>query len=288
MRLPEFRYPESSSPSKPPWRPSGLPSWWRRRAPVRPRSFRWSWRRPTGSVISASWCSSRGDSPPARRRSAWPPFSGKASGRPSGYRIRRDTRRSAATRVEVVTEGILTRMLQSDPTLDLASDWWFSTNFTSARYTLTSVWRWRCIRNVCCAQTCAFWSCRQRSTLRRSPARGARWRGADHRGVRPQPSGRDALPREFVSRPGRARRGDVDRAGASRGRRRPARLPAGRRRDSSRRRSPAEPSVGQRGRCLPGVRDLPQRDQDSCRSREHGRPAQGRAGDRPWRKPRSP
>jgi ATP-dependent helicase HrpB len=34
-----------------------------------------------------------------------------------GYRIRRDTRVSGRTRVEVVTEGILTRMLQSDPAL---------------------------------------------------------------------------------------------------------------------------------------------------------------------------
>jgi ATP-dependent helicase HrpB len=35
-----------------------------------------------------------------------------------GYRVRLDTRVSARTRVEVVTEGILTRMLQSDPALE--------------------------------------------------------------------------------------------------------------------------------------------------------------------------
>lgn len=35
-----------------------------------------------------------------------------------GYRVRNDTRVSARTRVEVVTEGVLTRMLQSDPSLD--------------------------------------------------------------------------------------------------------------------------------------------------------------------------
>lgn len=34
-----------------------------------------------------------------------------------GYRMRLETRVSAATRIEVVTEGILTRMLQSDPSL---------------------------------------------------------------------------------------------------------------------------------------------------------------------------
>jgi ATP-dependent helicase HrpB len=38
-----------------------------------------------------------------------------------GYRVRFDTRVSARTKVEVVTEGILTRMLQSDPTLEEAA-----------------------------------------------------------------------------------------------------------------------------------------------------------------------
>lgn len=37
-----------------------------------------------------------------------------------GYRIRHDTRVGPRTRIEVVTEGILTRMLQSDPTLQSA------------------------------------------------------------------------------------------------------------------------------------------------------------------------
>ncbi len=35
-----------------------------------------------------------------------------------GYRIRQERRTSAATRIEVVTEGVLTRMLQADPSLD--------------------------------------------------------------------------------------------------------------------------------------------------------------------------
>jgi ATP-dependent helicase HrpB len=39
-------------------------------------------------------------------------------GRTLGYRTRIDTRVSAETRVEVVTEGVLTRILQQDPTLD--------------------------------------------------------------------------------------------------------------------------------------------------------------------------
>ena len=39
-------------------------------------------------------------------------------GQSVGYRIRGDTRVSKSTRIEVVTEGILTRMIQSDPALD--------------------------------------------------------------------------------------------------------------------------------------------------------------------------
>ena len=43
---------------------------------------------------------------------------GEAVGRTVGYRMRLDTRVSRDTRVEVVTEGVLTRMLQSDPALE--------------------------------------------------------------------------------------------------------------------------------------------------------------------------
>ncbi|UFS63673.1 ATP-dependent helicase HrpB [Sulfurimonas sp. HSL-3221] len=43
---------------------------------------------------------------------------GEAVGERVGYRIRQETKVSAATRIEVVTEGILTRMLQSDPALE--------------------------------------------------------------------------------------------------------------------------------------------------------------------------
>ncbi len=39
-------------------------------------------------------------------------------GQTVGYRIRLDSRVSAATRIEVVTEGVLTRMLQTDPSLE--------------------------------------------------------------------------------------------------------------------------------------------------------------------------
>ena len=43
---------------------------------------------------------------------------GERAGDTVGYRVRRDTRVGSRTRIEVVTEGILTRMLQSDPTLE--------------------------------------------------------------------------------------------------------------------------------------------------------------------------
>ncbi|MGD9863729.1 MAG: DEAD/DEAH box helicase, partial [Pseudodonghicola sp.] len=42
---------------------------------------------------------------------------GEPAGQTVGYRIRGDSKVSKSTRIEVVTEGILTRMLQSDPDL---------------------------------------------------------------------------------------------------------------------------------------------------------------------------
>ncbi|RXZ78311.1 ATP-dependent helicase HrpB [Paenibacillaceae bacterium] len=43
---------------------------------------------------------------------------GEQPGETVGYRVRTDTRVSARTRIEVVTEGVLTRMLQTDPALE--------------------------------------------------------------------------------------------------------------------------------------------------------------------------
>lgn len=43
---------------------------------------------------------------------------GEQVGETVGYRVRHDTRVSAKTRIEVVTEGVLTRMLQEDPALE--------------------------------------------------------------------------------------------------------------------------------------------------------------------------
>jgi ATP-dependent helicase HrpB len=49
-------------------------------------------------------------------RMAW--LRGESVGQTIGYRMRLDTRVSAATRIEVVTEGVLTRLLQQDPALE--------------------------------------------------------------------------------------------------------------------------------------------------------------------------
>lgn len=43
---------------------------------------------------------------------------GEAVGQSVGYRVRRDTRVGPATRIEVVTEGVLTRMILADPALE--------------------------------------------------------------------------------------------------------------------------------------------------------------------------
>jgi ATP-dependent helicase HrpB len=43
---------------------------------------------------------------------------GERVGEAVGYRVRRDTRVGPTTRIEVVTEGVLTRMLNTDPTLE--------------------------------------------------------------------------------------------------------------------------------------------------------------------------
>ena len=49
-------------------------------------------------------------------RMAW--LLGEPVGRTSGYRIRFESKVSSSTRIEVLTEGILTRMIEEDPTLE--------------------------------------------------------------------------------------------------------------------------------------------------------------------------
>ena len=52
-------------------------------------------------------------------RMAW--LLGEPVGRTAGYRVRFESKVSSSTRIKVLTEGILTRMLVDDPTLDGAS-----------------------------------------------------------------------------------------------------------------------------------------------------------------------
>jgi ATP-dependent helicase HrpB len=55
----------------------------------------------------------------ARAAARWMAHSlGEEVGQSVGYRVRLDTRVGPRTRIEVVTEGVLTRLLQDDPTLD--------------------------------------------------------------------------------------------------------------------------------------------------------------------------
>ncbi len=66
---------------------------------------------------------------------------GEQVGGTIGYAIRFDTKSSAKTRIEVVTEGILTRRIQSDPGLDRRVPWSSSTSSMSGASMPT--WRWR-------------------------------------------------------------------------------------------------------------------------------------------------
>ncbi|CAB1057043.1 ATP-dependent helicase HrpB [Olavius sp. associated proteobacterium Delta 1] len=77
------------------------------------------------SLLNASWLGGRKTLLLAPRRLAARAAAGHMAdllqervGQTVGYRVRLDSRVSAATRIEVVTEGVLTRMLQSDPALD--------------------------------------------------------------------------------------------------------------------------------------------------------------------------
>ena len=81
---------------------------------------------------------------------------GEEVGQTVGYRIRFENRVSARTRIEVVTEGILTRMIQDDPELR-ASAPCCSTSSTSATWPPTWAWRWPWTCRPGCARTCAPW-----------------------------------------------------------------------------------------------------------------------------------
>jgi ATP-dependent helicase HrpB len=66
---------------------------------------------------------------------------GEQAGGTVGYRIRHESRVGPGTRVEVVTEGVLTRMLQADPALEPAA-WSSSTN---PERSIHEIWAWRSV-----------------------------------------------------------------------------------------------------------------------------------------------
>ncbi|MEZ5255534.1 MAG: hypothetical protein R2705_01155 [Ilumatobacteraceae bacterium] len=65
---------------------------------------------------------------------------GEEVGATVGYRTRDERRVSAAARIEVVTEGILTRRIHAIPSCR-APRWWSSTRSTNAISRPTSAWR---------------------------------------------------------------------------------------------------------------------------------------------------
>ena len=92
--------------------------WWRRRAPARARWCRWRcWVSP-GHAGRRSCCSSRADWPPGPWRRAWRRRWASGSARPWATACGWTRASGPRTRLEVVTEGILTRMLQQDAALE--------------------------------------------------------------------------------------------------------------------------------------------------------------------------
>ena len=81
------------------------------------RSYRCGSSTSHGSTGAGSWSSSRAGWPPGPPLTGWPPCSASGSVATVGYTTRDDRATGAETRIEVVTEGILTRRLQNDPEL---------------------------------------------------------------------------------------------------------------------------------------------------------------------------
>jgi ATP-dependent helicase HrpB len=82
---------------------------------------------------------------------------GEAVGGTFGYATRMDSKRSAATRVTVVTEGIFVNRIQADPELGGVSAVLFN-----AAWTAISGSRWRSTCKARCAPIYGWWRCRQR------------------------------------------------------------------------------------------------------------------------------
>ena len=70
-----------------------------------------------GSAAARSCCSNRAGSPRAPPRAAWPSFSARSRAERSATRCAWKAAMSAKTRIMVVTEGVLARMILDDPEL---------------------------------------------------------------------------------------------------------------------------------------------------------------------------
>ena len=82
-------------------------------------------------------------------RMAW--LLGEPAGCTAGYRVRFDSKVSSATRIEVLTEGIMTRSKMTLPWTESPPS--SSTNSTNAASTATSRWLWRARRSVSSGRT---------------------------------------------------------------------------------------------------------------------------------------
>ena len=98
--------PRSASAARRCWSP--------RRVRARPRCCRSRSRTPWRA---ACWSPNRGGSRPARRRTGWRRSSASSPADASGFAMRGERVGGAATRVEVVTTGLLVQRLQRDPEL---------------------------------------------------------------------------------------------------------------------------------------------------------------------------
>ena len=126
---------------------------------------------------------------------------GEKVGETIGLRVRLQSLVSKRTRIEVVTEGVFTRMILDDPSLEGVAGVLFD-EFHERSLDADLGLALALDASRACARTSGFWSCRRRSTAR-ACARSRRC--AADRKQRPRLSGRDALCRTEPARASRTR-----------------------------------------------------------------------------------
>ena len=73
-----------------------------------------------------------------------------------GLRVRFDLKVTKRTRIEIVTEGVFTRLVLEDP-LSMASPRCCSTNSTNGRWMPISGWRWPAMHSWVCDRISSYW-----------------------------------------------------------------------------------------------------------------------------------